>query len=301
LHNNQLHQKGAPQILPKGRLMAPPKAGLIQLWRDVAALWADFAIAKSGFKKVILYLIFVLTMSIPQAEANYHPADSLFKEGNRAYQEEDYNRAIDCYRQMIDSGIKNHQVYYNLGNAYFRENQLGRAIANYNLGLNLSPRDEDILANLQYVRLFVADKVKEQSSNFLSENVDRILSFWTPDELSLIFVASYFLFVFLLVLWIFSRTKGVSLNTIVVVFLLIFVASGIGFGLRLHEVSMVNNGVVIADEVDIRSGPGEEWTSQFTAHQGLELVIKGEASGWYQIILPNQVIGWVPEKAVEKI
>lgn len=253
-------------------------------------------------KKVAPCLIFVLALFvIPQAETNHHLTDSLFKEGNKAYQEGDYNRAIDCYKQIIDSGIKDHRVYYNSGNAYFRENQLGRAIANYNLGLNLAPRDEDILANLQYVRLFVADKVKEQSPNLLTENIDRILSFWTPNEISLIFTVSYFLFVLLLILWIFSRTKGVILNTIVIILLVIFIISGISFGLKLYNISVVARGVVIADKIDIKSGPGEEWTSQFTAHQGLELVIKGEASGWYQIILPNQVIGWLPEKAVEKI
>ncbi|MCJ7507138.1 MAG: tetratricopeptide repeat protein [candidate division Zixibacteria bacterium] len=252
-------------------------------------------------KKTVYYLIFVLTLSIPQAEANYHPADSLFKEGNKAYQEGNYNRAIDCYKQIIDSGIKNHRVYYNLGNAYFRQNQLGRAITNYNLGLDLAPRDEDILANLQYIRLFVVDKIKEQSPNLLTENIDRILSFWTTNEMSLIFTVSYFLFVLLLILWIFSRTKRVILNTIVIILLVVFVVSGVGFGLKLYNTSVVTKGVVVADKVDIKSGPGEEWTSQFTAHQGLELVIKGEASGWYQIILPNQVIGWLPEKAVEKI
>jgi tetratricopeptide (TPR) repeat protein len=252
-------------------------------------------------KNITLGLVLILFLSIPQAEANHSLADSLFEQGNKAYEEENFDKAVDYYNQIINYGLENHKVYYNLANAYFRENQLGRAIANYHRASEFAPRDEDILANLEYVKMFVVDKIKGPSPNFLIEGIDKILGFWTLNELNLIFVVSYFLLFILLILWIFSKTRKGAFNAAILILTFIFILSGISFGLKLYDVSMARRGVVIADKVDIKSGPGEDWTSQFTAHQGLELVIKGKTEGWYQVSPSNQVIGWVPEGTVEKI
>ncbi len=251
-------------------------------------------------KKVNTYSLLIWLVLIASTDGREFSADSFFEMGNQAYQKEDYKQAVDYYSRIINSGIKNHTVHYNLANAYFREEKLGQAIVNYNRALMLSPRDEDVLANLEYARLFVVDKITVRHSNSLITNIDRFLGFWTPNELNVVFAFSYLGLAALLILRVFSKSRDRLLGSARMVFAVLFLASGASFALKVHALS-TQRGVIVEDGIDIKSGPGEEWTTQVVAHQGLELVIQAKAGEWYQVGLPNQVIGWVLEDSVERI
>lgn len=252
------------------------------------------------FRKIIAYLLLIFLIFVCQIYGQPLSVNSLFEQGNTAYQKEDYSKAIDCYEQIIKSGVKNHKVYYNLGNAYFKGGMLGKAIVNYNRALKLSPRDEDALANLKFARLFAIDKIQENSQGFFSKQAKRFTDFWSLNELSLFFTLAYFALIASILFRIFSRLNKRTFTLIVPILIFLVAISGLGFALKLRDAS-IEKGVILQNEVDIKSGPGQDWTSQLTTHQGLELVIKGEVEGWYQVGLPNRIIGWVPKVAVEKI
>src|SRR4030067_3096290 len=101
--------------------------------------------------KIILPIILLLGVVGSNAQEN---SLGLFQKANRFYDSGNFNSAIQSYHQLLDKGIKEATVYYNLGNAYFKARQLGKAILYYRKALKLAPRDKDIKTNLNFSRLF---------------------------------------------------------------------------------------------------------------------------------------------------
>ncbi len=246
----------------------------------------------------ILGLVGILFF-LPEAKADIESATALFHRGNESYEAGDFDQAIGEYQRIVDLGIKNSRVFYNLGNVYFRKNQLGKAVLNYRRALALDPRDEDGIANLRFAKLFTLDKIEEQRVNPLSNLLHWFLDLWSTDELTILVSLSYCLSILFGILILFTRSKRALLWGLTV-FLVIFVVFSSSLGTKLYFNS-IKSGVVIAPQAEVRSGPGKDYTLQFTGHEGLEFQISGDSEDWYRILLPNGVRGWVPKDAVEII
>ncbi len=236
---------------------------------------------------------------LPEAKGDIESATALFQKGNESYEAGNFDQAIEEYEKIVDLRIKNSKVFYNLGNAYFRENQLGKAILNYRRALSLDPRDEDSIANLRFAKLFTLDKIEEQRVNPFFNLLHWFLDLWSMNELTLLASLSYCLFITFGILIIFRRSRRSLLLglTILLVILLIF-SSSLATKLYLNS---LKSGVLIAPQAEVRSGPGGDYTLQFTGHEGLEFQINGETEDWYRIMLPNGVKGWISKEVVEII
>ena len=262
-------------------------------------------------EKIVIFGILVLLLPLFEANAvlSYgscqESARILLKKGNQSYEEGKFDQAIGEYEKILDLGIKNFKVFYNLGNAYFRQNQLGKAIANYRRALAIQPRDEDTKANLSFVKLFTLDKIsagsigEEQKINPLSNMLHWFLNVSSVDEFALLASLFYTLSMALGILMIFKRSRRYLQLVFVtlLVFLLIFGSSLLA---KIYFDSQ-NYGVVIVTQVEVRSGPAEDFILQFTGHEGLEFRVEEGAEGWYRISLPNGIKGWIPKDAVEII
>ncbi|MCK4385901.1 MAG: tetratricopeptide repeat protein [candidate division Zixibacteria bacterium] len=246
----------------------------------------------------ILGLIFFL-FSFSEVQADVESATALFQKGNESYEAGNFDQAIEEYQKVVDLGVKNSKVFYNLGSAHFRDNQLGKAILNYRRALSLDPRDEDSMANLRFAKLFTLDKIEEQRVNPLSNLLHWFLNLWSVDELTIFVSLSYCLSVVFGILILFTRLRKPLMMglTICLVVLVIFSSS---LATKLYFNSVIS-GVLIAPQAEVRSGPGKDYILQFTGHEGLEFRINEEAEGWYRISLPNGVKGWIPKEAVEII
>ena len=246
----------------------------------------------------VLGLIFTLFFP-PEIRADVESATVLFQKGNEGYEAGEFDQAIEEYQKIVDLGIKNSKVFYNLGNVYFRKNQLGKAILSYRRALSLDPRDEDSMANLKFAKLFTLDKIEEQRVNPFSNLLHWFLDLWSTDELTILVSLSYCLSILFGMLILFTRSKRALLWGLSI-FLLVFVVFSSSLAAKLYFNS-IESGVVIAAQAQVRSGPGEDYTLQFTGHEGLEFQISGDSEDWYRILLPNGVRGWIPKETVEII
>jgi hypothetical protein len=263
--------------------------------------WAitNMKVKDSMRKRIAIIGLITILFFLSEAQADIESATALFKKGNESYEAGNFDQAIEEYQKIVNLGIKNSKVFYNLGNAYFRKNQLGKAILNYRKALALEPRDEDSMANLAFAKLFTLDKIEEQKVNPLSNLVHWFVNLWSTDELTIFTSLSYCLFIVFGILILFRR-KGGALLLGLSIMLFIFVVSSASLATKLHSDS-AKNGVLIAPQAEVRSGPGGDYTLQFTGHEGLEFQINEQAEGWYRISLPNGVKGWIPKEAVEII
>ena len=250
-------------------------------------------------KRITILGFFTILFFLCEAKADIESATALFQKGNENYEAGNFDQAIEEYERIVDLGIKNPKVFYNLGNAYFRKNQHGKAVLNYRRALSLDPRDEDSIANLRFVKLFTLDKIEEQRVNPLSNLLRWFLNLWNVDELTILASLSYCLSIVFGILILFRRSRKALLWGLTIL-LVIFVIFSSSLGTKLYFNSL-KNGVLIAPQVEVRSGPGEDYTLQFTGHEGLEFQIKGQAESWYRILLLNGVKGWIPKEAVEII
>jgi tetratricopeptide (TPR) repeat protein len=250
-------------------------------------------------KRIAILGSITILFFLSQAQADIESATALFQKGNESYEAGNFDQAIEQYQKILDLGIKNSKVFYNLGNAYFRKNQLGMAILNYRKALALEPRDEDSMANLAFAKLFTLDKIEQQKIDPLSNLAHWFVNLWSTDELTIFASLSYCLSIVFGILILFTRKRRAWLLGLSIM-LFIFVVSSSSLATKLHFDS-AKNGVLIASQAEVRSGPGGDYTLQFTGHEGLEFQINEQAEGWYRISLPNGVKGWIPKDAVEII
>jgi tetratricopeptide (TPR) repeat protein len=248
---------------------------------------------------IISIVALFLLAPLLTARADVESAAALFQKGNESYEAGEFGQAIDQYEKVLQLGVKNFKVFYNLGNAYFRENQLGKAVVNYKRALLLEPRDQDIQANLSFVKLFTLDKLEEQKIHPFSNLLSWYLSLLSSDEFALLTSFSYTLAMLFGILMILRRSRRYP-RLLFAVFLFFLLFFGSSFLAKMHLDSL-EYGVVVAPEAQVRSGPGDDYVLQFTGHEGLEFRVDEKTKAWYRISLPNGIRGWVPSEAVEII
>ena len=252
-------------------------------------------------KKTILLIFVSIFVLFAGSESKSQDVLGLFNQGNQYYDQGEFDKAIESYQQIIQAGLNNSKVYYNLGNAYFRQGELGNAILSYRRAERLDPRDEDIKANIEYVKLYTLDKIDQENVNLVSSIMKSILERATLDEWTLLVSGIYFLGIILGIFLVFLDRLLKPLLIVLIILIILLILSGSLLYAKIITEALIDRGVVIAEETEVRSGPGGDYTLQFTAHEGLEFEIKDKKDSWSLIVLPNGVMGWLEKQTIEKI
>ena len=225
-------------------------------------------------------------------------AAALFMEAHKYYKEEKYSKATLLYERLIQSGIRNGEIYYNLGNSYFKMGMLGKAILSYRLAILHLPRDEDLNANLRYARQLTKDKIEpKQFIPFLKE-----FCFWYSQlnlkELLTVFLAVHGLFWTLVIIRMFWKND--YQNLVLLINLVLVVVLGSSFILKWYNDTYNIDGVVLAKEITVRSGNGINNTALFQLHDGAEFKIIKQDDDWIKIEVGKGKRGWVESRWVGK-
>ncbi|MCK5127471.1 MAG: tetratricopeptide repeat protein [candidate division Zixibacteria bacterium] len=226
--------------------------------------------------------------------------DHNFETGNDYYSNGDYKGAIAEYEKVIQAGYQSPELYYNLGNSYFREGLLGQAIGNYIRAKRLDPRDDDIEANLSFARKFAIDKMEVTEETVFFEYINRFFDSFSLKESTWL---SGILLIILISVIITSRIyRRIHIaSPFLVLLIVVFATSSIITGVKLDRDVLTRTGVVIFEQIEVQNGPGEDYNVQFTAHAGLICKIEREESGYYLVNFENRLKGWISTKAVSEI
>lgn len=213
----------------------------------------------------------------------------MFLNANRLYEEKKFDTAIKEYEHIIQR-TRDPAVYYNLANAYFRVNKIGKAILNYERALRLFPRDQDINLNLRFSKKTL--NISEQPGLIRS-----ITNFFTSLELFLfVFSINFFFFVLLYLKLI--KNFSISFTTLLITFSVLVISFAILY-FKISDES-APYAIVIANACEVKSGPGEEYKTELTLNEGKKLLITAQKGGWYAIKIDRH-IGWINKDVVEKI
>lgn len=189
--------------------------------------------------------------------------------------------AAKQYETILAGGFKNGQIYYNLGNTYYRQGELGKAIVNYRRAERFMPRNADLDANLRLVKGYTEDR---EFSTEIPVVIRRIF-FWVfllnLDELSIVTVSLYV--VVMITLFFSIIRKYAWLKRVLLGFSIALFVVMVSLGIKIYREQGVNCGVIIATKCEVRYGPGEEYEPKFEIHNGAECVIEDEKDDWYRV------------------
>jgi FOG: TPR repeat len=211
---------------------------------------------------------------------------SLFDSGNKFYEQGKYADAIAAYEKIRQSGMGSSALFFNLGNAYFKQKQTGRAIIAYRMAKELSPRDADIRANLEFARKQI------QGPTVARIFWDRWLDWFSLNEWTVAASLFVWLFFVLLALRQSAFASPGSLRTVLVgVGVISFILLGC-LGMVFHE-RRISSAIIVSDMVVAHKGPLDESPPAFTVHDGAELRLLDTKGDWFQVALDSRRIGWL--------
>lgn len=227
---------------------------------------------------------------------------------NQLYETGQFVQAAQAYEQLVNQGYSSGALYYNLGNAYFKQDNYGQAILNYRRAEQLAPRNADIEANLNMARAQMAGSVEaspETNSTFIKRIAGFTQEWITLNELAFAALAAWIGFV-LLVIIVTSLKKGYTLREgvqyVLVATSLVLALGLVGLGARLYVENVHPEGVVVANEANVTSGPGSQYVTEFTLPGGVEVDILETRENWVRLAVPNSELqGWTPANAVTAV
>jgi tetratricopeptide (TPR) repeat protein len=231
-----------------------------------------------------------------EVEGSEDPA-AVLSRANEAYAAGDFRSAAAGYRALLAAGHRHALLHYNLGNAYLRQGELGRAIASYRRAAAGAPRHQDVRANLAYARKNARDAVAPPESPMVWRTVFAWHYALAPAELWLAAAVLNVVLWSLLSLRLWRRHEVLTWAAAVAGLLLL--ACGVSLG--LHRLAPSRVAVVVPREVDVRSGLRDDTVLRFKLHAGSEVVVREERDGWLRIALPDGEQGWIEAAAAEVV
>jgi tetratricopeptide (TPR) repeat protein len=257
--------------------------------RHTSSAWR-FA-QRSGYSAILLSAIlwpFVATSALAQADAD-------FAKANQEFAQSHFKKAITDYEALIRNGQWSANVFYNLGNAYFRAGDFGRAILNYERALALERHHPEVTANLQIAR---------DEAHALELPLDwpeRYLQFATADQYSIAAAVAFWVAALCLVALIFTRRRSTSMISLLVAMLLVFA----GAMFAIWQLERGSKGVALAivtgKDVQARLATADTANAVLALPPGSEIKVLSTRGDWIYAALPNNLRGWIPAKNAEQV
>lgn len=224
-------------------------------------------------------------------------------EGDSAYVNNDFASAIQIYESLLQKG-EAPEIYYNLGNSYYKMDDIARAILNYERALLLSPGNADIRANLEIARSKAIDKVTPIPEIFFVTWIKSLVNSQSSDAWARTGIVSFLLFLVSLAIFLFTqhiKWKKVGFSASVLL-LVVTVLSNVFASQQKNFLTERNDAIILSPSVTVRSTPSESGTSLFILHEGRKVEIKDNSMReWKEIRLEDGKVGWVPASSVEVI
>ena len=246
-----------------------------------------------GFSFVLMIL---MLMPLSANAITKQNADDEYAKGN-------YQQAIKDYQEILKTGVSS-EIYYNLGNAYYRTDNITQALLAYERALQLSPGDNDIRFNLQYARSKTIDKITPETEMFFVTWYHSLVNFtsvdrWANTAIVSIVMALLLILVFLFAPQMWARKSGFYGSA---AFLLLFAFANLFAFQQKHELETKQGAIVIAPTVNVKKTPAASGTDVFVIHEGTRVDITDRGmKQWRGIKLADGREGWLKTSQIEEI
>ena len=245
-------------------------------------------------KRILIGIILLSIIYI-----NVRAQEEEIKNAETAYTEEQYNTAIEIYESLLKNYGASAELYYNLGNSYYKTGKIAHAILNYERALLIKPGDSDIRFNLELVRQ-QTDRIDPLQEFFLKKWVRTVQNLIGVDSWATIGISSFVLFICCLVLYFFSKwmyLKKAGFYFGILLFVTVILANIFAFNQK-SELENRHAAIVFTPTVTAKSSPDNSGTDLFQLHEGTKVFIRNSLGDWNEIVLEDGNIGWVNKKDI---
>ncbi len=269
-------------------------------------------------KRIILFLIVVLPLlglsqeqtdlQIPPQPVDYSKAENtdpavLLQQASQHYMNQAFEKAILLYEQILASGKESAEVYFNLGNAYYKNNQIAQSLLNYERAKLLDPANDDIEFNIRMANQFTVDNLQALPEPFFIRWRTSVVNRATADTWAKFSLGAFFIFLIMLGTFLFSRYAWIKRLTFwSALILLVLSAFTFSFANR-HKKALTHrkHAIVFCPRVAVKSAPSVSGTDLFIIHEGLKVEITDSLNSWKEIRIPDGNKGWMPDSCTVRI
>ena len=250
----------------------------------------------SGSSSALLLLLLMMLLPLSAAAVTKENADTEYKKGN-------YQQAVRDYEEVLKNGVSA-EVYYNLGNAYYKLDNVTQAVLAYERALLLSPGDEDIRFNLQVARSKTIDKITPASEMFFVTWYKALVSMMSVDAWAFTSILSLLLLIILLLIYLVA--ERITLRKIGfyggLFVLLLFILSNVFAWQQRRQLMNRTGAIVIATSASVKKTPAPTAQELFVLHEGTRVeILDRSVKNWCQVHLADGRDGWIPVASIEEI
>lgn len=249
-------------------------------------------------KKLAILLFLLVSFSTLAQNTNdlFSNANSLYKEGN-------YDEAIKLYKQIESQNIASSELYYNLGNCYYKLNKVAPTIYNYEKALQLNPLNEDAKNNLILAKRLTLDRIEALPKSVFQKFNENYLQKLTYNAWAIVTVVISFIASILFLLFYFAYSpnkKRLYFSTSIISFLLLIISITITYSQYSQSKNTIE-AIIFTEEISIKNEPTSNSDEVFTLHEGTKVLVLDSVDNWKKIKLADGKIGWAQSKNLKEL
>ncbi|MCQ2304150.1 MAG: tetratricopeptide repeat protein [Bacteroidales bacterium] len=249
-------------------------------------------------KRITLLIIIAIAL-MPRFVAAQESYDAWFEQANAAYNEGNYQSALDLYNNIVEAEQESVPLYFNLGNTYYKMGTYPMAIYYYEKALKLDPSNADVKTNLEIANLAIADKIESIPQSFIVKGWNNVKNMFSSNAWATVSVICFT--ILLAALFLFLRARRMGLRKVGffvgILALLVFVFSFIFSMEKRNEAKEKNHAIIMTPAVTVKSSPNDGSVDLFVLHEGTKVTLLDETDGWNKVRIANGSEGWLPSDA----
>ena len=250
-------------------------------------------------KKTIFYIVTLFTILWQPVYGN----TVAIKKANELYAAGNYREAAQAYENIFAQYGVAPELYYNLGNAYYKMDETGKSVLNYERALRLRPGYKNAEINLEFAQARVVDNVVPAPSFFIKRWISDLMKLLSSNQWFWIAAISFIVTLVFILLFVYSGTyfmRRVSFYTAAVTGVIV-VISLLFSGIRKNQMLYHDSAIIMTGSVTAKSSPDKSGTDLFQLHEGTKVEVKSKLGDWTEIVLSNGNPGWVMNNTIEEI
>jgi tetratricopeptide (TPR) repeat protein len=217
------------------------------------------------------------------------------KEANDLYSKNQFEQAVKLYKSVCESGYASSELYFNLGDAYFKTNNIKEAILYYERAKLLNPADKDIEYNLEMARSMTVDKINALPELFFITWIKWIRDLFSLNGWTVLCLVTFVSSLAALLLYLLTGRIGLKkIGFWVGIFTLVVSLNSFAMGMQLKHMQTANNtAIIFASPVTLKSAPAESGTNLFVLHEGTKVEILDKVGEWRWVRIADGNRGWI--------
>ncbi|WP_298116328.1 tetratricopeptide repeat protein [Flavobacterium sp.] len=248
--------------------------------------------------KKFFYLFLFISASVFATDVS-----NPFVDGNLQYNDGKYEAAITSYESVLANGQQSAELYFNLGNCYYKLHKVAPAIYNYEKALQLNPNDQEIQTNLDFARKMAIDDIKIIPKVGFDKLISEFTSCYRYDTWAWIAVVFGFVFLAFFIGYYFSPTafkKRIYFTGMFVVLMVIIISVSAGISEK-NRLETEKTAIVFAETASVKGEPKVSSTETILLHEGTKVYILESIANWKKIQLTDETTGWISDEAIKEL